>query len=221
MENIIVNIIDQYARDKYLLMTEDAIDTYRRMVYAGIQITLNDHNVLFVAKELKVTPHVVSHFIRQWCKLIESNDPHIISIMKAYRQEQKRERKEGFNFRVRTKKKTHNSLGFVFTEEDERRERAAIRDSILFFQTYGQGAKPRTKGEYYTPGTNPSDIEAKKQWLPQATASTYCNCTENTLIKAAQAGEIERRPYKMRQSKVMYEYLISDLDKFIKAHQLL
>lgn len=120
------------------------------------------------------------------------------------------------------KRKGKYVLGFFITPEDEMRERAAIRSSILFFQTYGKGAKPRMHGEYYTPGTRRvEDKEDSKKWLPLDTAALYCGCKAEIISKAGQNGVIERRVYKRNANRNYYEYNIADLDKFIRDNHLL
>lgn len=113
-------------------------------------------------------------------------------------------------------------LGFRITPEDEMRERAAIRSSILFFQTYGKGAQPRMHGEYYTPGTRRvEEKEDSKKWLPLDTAALYCGCKAEIISKAGQDGVIERRVYKRNANRNYYEYNVADLDKFIRDNHLL
>lgn len=121
-----------------------------------------------------------------------------------------------------SKRKGRYVLGFFITPEDEMRERAAIRSSILFFQTYGKGAKPRMNGEYYTPGTHQTKgNEDSKKWLPLDTAALYCGCKAEIISKAGQDGVIERRVYKRNANRNYYEYNVADLDKFIRDNHLL
>lgn len=113
-------------------------------------------------------------------------------------------------------------LGFWITPEDEMHERAAKRASMLFFQKYGQGRQPRTHGEFYTPGSNPDDAPTdKSKWMPLETAAMYCGCKASLIEKAGQNEEIRRRVYKRNKSRNYYEYLVSDLDVFIKKNGLL
>lgn len=107
-------------------------------------------------------------------------------------------------------------LGFWLTPEDEMRERAAKRSAILFMQKYGKGRQPRMDGEYYSPGENPNKPSDSTEWLPLDTAAMYCGCNASLIEKAGQNEEIARRIYKKNKSRNYYEYLISDLDKFIK-----
>lgn len=121
-----------------------------------------------------------------------------------------------------SKRKGKYVLGFFITPEDEMRERAAIRSSILFFQTYGKGVQPRMHGEYYTPGTRRvEDKEDSKKWLPLDTAALYCGCKAEIISKAGQNGVIERRVYKRNANRNYYEYNVADLDKFIRDNHLL
>lgn len=120
------------------------------------------------------------------------------------------------------KRKGKYVLGFFITPEDEMRERAVIRSSILFFQTYGKGVQPRMHGEYYTPGTRRvEEKEDSKKWLPLDTAALYCGCKAEIISKAGQDGVIERRVYKRNANRNYYEYNVADLDKFIRDNHLL
>ncbi len=120
------------------------------------------------------------------------------------------------------KSRNKNILGFIITPEDEMRERANIRASILFFQKYGQGRQPRLNGEYFTPGTNPSEqIVDEGKWLPLDTAALYCGCKEEIINEACQNGFIERRVYISNANRKYYEYKVSDLDRFITKNNLI
>lgn len=109
-------------------------------------------------------------------------------------------------------------LGFWISEEDERREREAIRSSILFMAKFGAGRPPRMNGEYFTPGCNPAESKLdNRQFLPLTSAAHYCGCPKNIIEEAARKGIIERRAYKHSDTRTFYEYLIDDLDRFIKS----
>lgn len=112
-------------------------------------------------------------------------------------------------------------LGFTVTPEEERRARAVIRSSIMFFQNYGKGDLPRLHGEYYTPKNNAKNNDNTSKWLPLYTAAIYCGCKPEAITMAAQEGTIERRAYKRCVNRYYYEYNIADLDEFIKRNNLL
>lgn len=112
-------------------------------------------------------------------------------------------------------------LGFVITHEDEARKRAAIRGAIRFFANYGKGAKPRLHGEVFSPDEDKETHKTKAVWIPHEQAVLYCGCTEKRLTAAATQGLIERRAYKRSGNHLYYEYLCSDLDRFISEHHLL
>lgn len=119
------------------------------------------------------------------------------------------------------KAKVRKCLGFIITQEDEARERAAIRGAIRFFANYGKGAKPRMHGEVFSPEEDKETHKTKGVWIPQEQAVLYCGCTEKRLTAAATQGFIKRRAYKRSGNHLYYEYLCSDLDRFINEHHLL
>lgn len=112
-------------------------------------------------------------------------------------------------------------LGFWLSKEDDIRERVARRSAILFMQKYGKGRQPRMNGEYYSPGENPNKPSDCAEWLPLDTAAMYCGCKATLIEKAGQNEEIRRRVYKRNKSRNYYEYLISDLDQFMKRYGMI
>lgn len=126
------------------------------------------------------------------------------------------------NTTLNKKNKIEKVLGFVITPEDKKRKRKAIRSSILFFQSYGKGAKPRMNGEYFSPGTNPAKkLIVEDSWLPLNTAALYCGCKEDVINAAGQNGTIERRVYRRNANRYYYEYKVTDLNRFILDNHLL
>lgn len=110
------------------------------------------------------------------------------------------------------KKKPLYVLGFVFTPEELEREEAVKRSAVDFFKTYGQGAKPRMNGEYYTPGTSPEDLERTKIWVSRDTAVRMMGGI-NRLRHYATKGKVERR--KMLSNYRVYEYVYQDIVKVL------
>lgn len=252
MEQVIIDIIDKKAAKQYNKLTPTKRKAYRGMLYAGAQITMNGYTVRDVAAEIGYSESGTSKLAQKWIELMRQGDVTVNLIIAAIHKLPKSKRfKQGKHDTPtikltptivpeshkeetprpmpaqtptpnENKRKGKYVLGFFITPEDEMRERAAIRSSILFFQTYGKGAKPRMNGEYYTPGTHQmKDSEDSKKWLPLETAAMYCGCKAELISKAGQNGVIERRVYKRNASRNYYEYNIADLDKFIRDNHLL
>lgn len=247
MEKTIIDIIDKKARRQYRGMTETRKKAYRAMLYAGAQITLNGYSVREIAPEIDYSESGTSKLVQKWIQLMQGGDITVNLIINAVHKIPMSRRFAHKQTTVResepitpsktvqaeipkpmpaiarpTKKKVKNVLGFLITPEDEMREKAAIRSSILFFQKYGKGREPRLHGEYYTPGTNPDEAtKDEDKWLPLDTAALYCGCTEEVINFAGQNGIIERRVYRRNANRNFYEYKVDDLDRFIRDNHLL
>lgn len=245
MEQDIIDIIDQKASRMYCRMTKTKRVAFRNMLYAGVQVTIGKKELKEVAEQIGYSETGTYKLVNKYIQLVGKGDvtANLIAtavtklIKKKQRQNSlapsakmdtsKSEIKNDVPIVtempkiVKRKPKKSVAFGFIFTPEDERRERAAIRSSILFFQKYGQGRPPRMNGEYYTPGTNPDDVkEEESKWLPLDTAALYCGCNEKIISLAGQNGFIERRLYKKNGHNNYYEYKVSDLDKFILENHL-
>lgn len=252
MEQVITDIIDKKAAKQFNKLTPTKRKAYRAMLYAGAQITMNGYSVRDIAAEIGYLESGTSKLAQKWIELMRQGDvtvnliiaaiqklpknkrfqhgkeiaPHVKLTPTVVAEEPKDETPRPIPAQTpaptENKRKGKYVLGFFITPEDEMRERAAIRSSILFFQTYGKGAKPRMHGEYYTPGTHQAkDSEDSKKWLPLDTAALYCGCKAEIISKAGQNGVIERRVYKRNANRNYYEYNIADLDKFIRDNHLL
>ncbi|MBD5357336.1 MAG: hypothetical protein HDR88_10085 [Bacteroides sp.] len=241
MEQTIIDIIDKKAQRQYVRMTETRRKAYRAMLYAGVQITINGYSVREIAPEIDYSESGTSKLVQKWTQLMQEGDITVNLIITAIQRLPKSKRFHRVNpnptepaetvkenvarpLPIRplpVKTKVKNVLGFLITPEDEMRERAAIRASILFFQSYGKGREPRLHGEYYTPGTNPDEtIKDEGKWLPLDSAALYCGCKEEVINVAGQNGIIERRIYRRNASRNYYEYKIDDLDRFIRDNHL-
>lgn len=247
MEKTIIDIIDKKAQRQYRGMTETKRVAYRAMLYAGAQITLNGHTVRDIAPEIGYSESGTSKLVQKWIQLMEKGDITVNLIITAIHKLPKNKRFQHKvlqkvesnpitsaasirNEPMKTEKasvkpskpRTKKVLGFLITPEDEMRERAAIRASILYFQKYGKGREPRLNGEYYTPGTNPADaLKDDGKWLPLDSAALYCGCKEEVINVAGQNGVIARRVYRRNANRNYYEYKIDDLDQFIRDNHLL
>lgn len=252
MEQVIIDIIDKKAAKQYNKLTPTKRKAYRAMLYAGAQITMNGYSVRDIAAEIGYSESGTSKLAQKWIELMRQGDVTVNLIIAAiqklpkskrfqhgkhdaptvkltptivpesHKEETPRPTPVQTSTPTESKRKGKYVLGFFITPEDEMRERAAIRSSILFFQTYGKGVKPRMNGEYYTPGTHQTkESEDSKKWLPLETAAMYCGCKAELISKAGQNGVIERRVYKRNASRNYYEYNIADLDKFIRDNHLL
>lgn len=248
MEQTIIDIIDKKAQRQYRRLTETRRKAYRAMLYAGAQITINGCSVREIAPEIEYSESGTSKLVQKWIQLMQDGDITVNLIIKAIHKLPKNKR---FQHKYTSipkeapltppskpvkvevpkpvpvivrpaKPRVKNVLGFRITPEDEMRERAAIRSSILFFQKYGKGREPRLNGEYYTPGTNPDEIvKDEGKWLPLDTAALYCGCKEEVINAAGQNGIIERRVYRRKANRNYYEYKVDDLDRFIRDNHLL
>lgn len=249
MEQDIIEIIDNKASRMYCRMTKTKRVAYRAMLYAGVQITIGKRELKDIAEEIGYSECGTFKLVSKWNQLVSRGDvtANLIvtsvtkHIKKKHRQNSQAVSKKTEQSEIEktspmpevqvmpkivVKRKPRKSVafGFVYTQEDERRERAAIRSSILFFQKYGQGRPPRMNGEYYTPGTNPDEIKKdESKWLPLDSAALYCGCKEEIIILAAQNGLIERRVYRSATNSshhTYYEYKVDDLDQFIRVNNL-
>ncbi len=247
MEKTIIDIIDKKAQRQYNRMTGIKRKAYRAMLYAGVQITLNGYSVREIAPEIDYSESGTTKLVQKWIQLMQGGDVTVNLIINAVQKIPMSRRLAHKQTPVKesepitpstpvqvetpkpmpaitrpTKTKVKNVLGFLITPEDEMRERAAIRSSILFFQSYGKGKEPRMNGEYYTPGTNPDEVvKDEGKWLPLDTAALYCGCKEEVINIAGQNGIIERRVYRRNANRNYYEYKVDDLDRFIRDNHLL
>lgn len=247
MEQTIIDIIDKKAQRQYKRLTGTKRKAYRAMLYAGVQITLNGYSVREIAPEIDYSESGTTKLVQKWIQLMQSGDVTVNLIINAVHKIPKSRRLahrqtsvmesephtppkpvrveaiKPIPITVRPPKpKIKNVLGFLITPEDEMRERAAIRSSILFFQKYGKGREPRLNGEYYTPGTNPDEVvKDDGKWLPLDTAALYCGCKEEVINLAGQNGIIERRVYRHNANRNYYEYKVDDLDRFIRDNHLM
>ncbi len=247
MEKTIIDIIDKKAQRQYNRMTGIKRKAYRAMLYAGVQITLNGYSVREIAPEIDYSESGTTKLVQKWIQLMQGGDETVNLIINAVQKIPMSRRIAHKQTPVKesepitpskpvqveipkpmpaitrpTRTKVKNVLGFLITPEDEMRERAAIRSSILFFQSYGKGKEPRMNGEYYTPGTNPDEaVKDEGKWLLLDTAALYCGCKEEVINIAGQNGIIERRVYRRNANRNYYEYKVDDLDRFIRDNHLL
>lgn len=252
MEKAIIELIDKKASRQYLRLTESKRKAYRVMLYAGVQTTLNGKNATDIAAETGYSVSYICKLATKWIELMRDGDVTVNLIITAFHKWKESETKALIRKKKQTpRKRSHDFsedapvgeqpkpmpkikpatpivrkpkkvLGFIITPEDEARERAAIRASILFFQTYGKGRQPRMHGEYFTPGTNPNEAPSEREkWLPLEAAAMYCGVKEEIINLAGQNDMIERRVYKRSNTRNYYEYKVSDLDKFIRQNNLL
>lgn len=247
MEKTIIDIIDKKAQRQYNRMTGIKRKAYRAMLYAGVQITLNGYSVREIAPEIDYSESGTTKLVQKWIQLMQGGDVTVNLIINAVQKIPMSRRIAHKQTPVKesepitpskpvqveipkpmpaitrpTRTKVKNVLGFLITPEDEMRERAAIRSSILFFQSYGKGKEPRMNGEYDTPGTNPDEaVKDEGKWLPLDTAALYCGCKEEVINIAGQNGIIERRVYRRNANRNYYEYKVDDLDRFIRDNHLL
>lgn len=112
-----------------------------------------------------------------------------------------------------------SALGFEFSPSQEEGIQRAIRSATIFMQSYGKGRTPVSGGYYYADGEAPSD-EPKGVWLTLSSAALYCGCTARRIEKAGQHETIRRRIYRRSGKLIYYEYLMEDLDTFIRNNKL-
>lgn len=243
----IIDIIDKKAQRQYNRMTGIKRKAYRAMLYAGVQITLNGYSVREIAPEIDYSESGTTKLVQKWIQLMQGGDVTVNLIINAVKKIPMSRRIAHKQTTVKesapitpsmpvqvenpkpmpviprpTRPKVKNVLGFLITTEDEMRERAVIRSSILFVQKYGKGREPRLHGEYFTPGANPDEaIKDEGKWLPLDTAALYCGCKEEVINIAGQNGIIERRVYRRNANRNYYEYKVDDLDRFIRDNNLL
>lgn len=248
MNKDILDIIDKKTAKAYANMTETKRRAYRYMLYAGVQITQIGSTLRAVAAEIGYSEPGASKLVHKFIELMKIGDLNVNRVIEAVRKLPKNKREKAempinprppqdlASLRMAEEEgpvtgeiilpdpvptKPIKCNGFIFSVEDQMRERAAIRASILFFQTYGKGRQPRTDGQYYAPGTAPAERERSDRWLPLSEAALYCGCKQEVIVNAGQRGVIERRMYRRNAGRAYYEYSIKDLDKFIRDNNLL
>ncbi len=246
MEKTIIDIIDKKANYKYGRMTETKCKAYRAMLYAGAQVTQNGCSVPDIAAEIGYSEGATFKMVRKFIGLVESGDITVNLIISAINKLPKDKR---FQYEPKPVKKSLSTFlpadfhieeeiiekpkdrsakpnitkihSFNITSEDKILMKAAIRESILYFQKYGKGTSPRMNGEYYSPGTNPYlEVNDSGKWLTLESAALYCGCNEEAIIAAGQKGAIERRVYRRNSNRNYYEYKVEDLDRFIRDNHL-
>lgn len=232
MDKEILSIIDNKAARDYCKFTPIKKAAYRIMLYAGALVAVRGVHLKDVATETGYSVSSISKFVTRWSQLMTEGNVTVNLIAEAVRRLPLPQPKTmPVDADVEVEKQSNpvgalpdslrrytKRLGFQFSRADEAMIRGAIRSSILFMEEYGKGSQPRTKGEYYAPGTNPADIITKpEKWLPIEMAALYCGCNEEHIIQAAKRGEIIRRQYNKSKGRTYYEYFVTDLDSFIKT----
>lgn len=189
MEKAIIDIIDNKASKQYKQLTSNKIKSYRLMLYAGAQVTLNGYSVREISAEINYSEGGTSKLVHKWIELLQHGDvtanlvyaavqkliknKHYVhrkksapapstnrmSINGVETQQEGEISKELSTTCESTVPKGKKILGFYISPEDEMRATAAKRAAILFFLTYGRGHQPRLNGEYYEPGTYPAKDE--------------------------------------------------------------
>lgn len=243
MEDNIYKLIKNKAQREISEMTEAKANTYVRMCYAGLRAEVDNAKIIDIAKELDYTASGVSKLVSKWLIIRSGGDVTSNLIAAAYIKQIKgggnankktdvpsiatyvKEDVEQAITSTATKRRTKGYKFKLFnlklTENDIKRERACIRESIKFMEKYGKGNQPRMHGEYYIPGTSPSDMDKDKgEWLSEGSAAMYCGCLVDVLNKAANQELVERRVHLKGKRKNYYEYKISSLDDFIKKFGL-
>lgn len=109
------------------------------------------------------------------------------------------------------------AFGFEFTKLDERMYRIAVQRANKFMESEYLGDPPRMRGEYYTPGKNPQDIEDSKAWVSLDTAMNYTFMSRSEFNKFVSDYNVEKRPYQRTEAKVYYEY---EFESLCKAYYL-
>lgn len=233
MKEVTLAVI-QAKSGKYLArVSETKSKTMRLTFYVGLRVSVDGCRVSAVADEIGYSHHGADRLLEKWRQMVEDGNVTAHLLASAYSKipEKKRpvaEKREPTPTETNAEstvvkpkpRRVKKCLGFEITREDESRFRASIRSAILFMQDYGKGESVRTHGEYYAPGTNPETEGENGKWLAQDTAALYCGCSISRLTKAAQNGDVQRRVYKKRGKIYYYEYLITDLDKYIESHSV-
>lgn len=248
MKQEIIDIINDKAARKLAFMIESKAKSYRAMIYAGIRVAIDGVTLKQVTEEIGYSSiSAISKLVGKWNTKIAEGDIIVHRIVVAYNKLLNRKHRPQRNILLdseekgaarkhdasitknlkrsklikKTKPKGRWCLGFWISEDDERFERKVKREAILFMQKYGAGRQPRMNGEYYPPGCNPKELDNdNSEWLPLKTAALYCGCSESKIEHAGQIEEIAKRAYKKNKGRNYYEYLISDLNEYIKNHKL-
>lgn len=241
MERHIIELVDKCARTEYAKFTPVKKTAYRFMLYAGVQVTLNGCTAREIATELDISEPVLSRYVKEWRDRSAKGDPvvsaidrnyHRLPMNKRYRYLKEREaarrgkavkkvldtHEEGSileSVAAPPKPKTKKVLGFVITPEDEARAQFAMRQAVLFMETYGAGEQPRVGGECFPAGTNPN-AKSEGRWLNVNSASLYCGCKREVIENAGREGLIERRPYTRSSHHIYYEYEVESLNQFAR-----
>lgn len=193
----------------------------RACVAGGLRVAGLDYDG--ISEYLDGGQAAVRRAIAQWEALSSEKSPLVAHVRKWSKAYSKGKRGEGcitieidgstMRFREPLRADQRRHLGFVTTIEDEERAYRVMNAAVSYMRKFGVGDQPRMEGEYYTPGTM---TEAMERWLPQESAALYCGSHVNAIVNAAREGVIRRRPYAHTAGRVLYEYPVSDLDKYIE-----
>lgn len=105
------------------------------------------------------------------------------------------------------------AFNFNYTPEQETRAAQSIKSAQEFMKIYGAGRLPRMHGEYYAPGTAPTD----GKWLPARAAMEFLGLTSSAFVKIASS--LERRLYRSKNGRNYFEYSLECLVRTMKSIQ--
>lgn len=211
--------------------SREPLRSKRQIILTGLQVDFEGIAISKIYVDMGWGKTTTYYYYSRWRELLREGDVDVTTIAKRYSEligkpmitdDAKTEPLKLNPIKVVTlmkRKSEHHSnvsLGFRFTEDEQQRIDAAIRASIVFMGRYGSGAQPRTKGEYYEPGTNPAEHTEEGIWLCQEQAALYCGCSEQELIDLYNNGVVDRRIYKRVPSRAYYEYYVPDIDYYLR-----
>ncbi len=177
------------------------------VVTAGLLRDVYKFSDVDIAAEINKSQSVVVVLLREWQNLMRVGD--IVAYMALSEC-----RKEAKGTLLAKPSKPKKVLGFVLTEEDERREAEAKRQAIRFFTKYGKGVEPQTYGEFFRRETSaPKD---KVVWLAPDAAARYCSLPPSVVIELGVKGVVDMRRVDFGRGGTRYEFNADSLDAYLQ-----
>ncbi len=215
MEFPIINIINKSVKKYQTLfsLSRSQQERYLKMLYIGAQVYLNKRTMAEVSQDTDYDYSYAYRVFKKWQALLDSEDAVVVDIIHEYDKLVARGYKpdsyvisEPKPALLRNETDHYATyLGMRVSVGEELMMQNAIRDAVIFMDTYGCGERKHD---------NEAECNKKEKWLTATSAVIYCSCNKSDLDEAAQEGLVERRKYQSGGNRVYYEYKLSDLKVF-------
>lgn len=160
-----------------------------------------------IAAEINKPQPVIGVLLREWQSLVRiGNIVAYVALSEC--------RKEAKHLAFPAPYKPKKVLGFVFTQEDERREAEAKRQAIRFFAKYGKGVEPHSYGEFFKRETVAS--KDKTVWLTLSAAARYCSLPQSVVFNLGSAGVVDMREVDLGRGAKRQEFNADSLDAYLQ-----